>query len=146
MPGPPPKHPSQRRRRNAVPGVTHLPAEGRSGSEPPWPLSEQTPAEAPLWAQLWATPHAVAWERMGWTRTVARYCRLLLSAEEPDAAVTLLGEVRQLEDRLGLSPMSMRRLLWEVVEDEVAELRDVERTSARVRLKAVERRAVAGSD
>ncbi len=95
---------------------------------------------------MWATPHAVAWERMGWTRTVARYCRLLLSAEEPDAAVTLLGEVRQLEDRLGLSPMSMRRLLWEVVEDEVAELRDVERTSARVRLKAVERRAVAGSD
>ena len=26
----------------------------------------------------------------------------------------LLGEVRQMEDRLGLSPMALKRLMWEV--------------------------------
>lgn len=36
--GPPPKPDSQRRRRNAVPGATRLPAEGRTGPAPRWPL------------------------------------------------------------------------------------------------------------
>jgi hypothetical protein len=63
---------------------------------------------------LWATPHAVAWEELGWARTVARYCRLVLEAEKKDAKVTLLGEVRQMEDRLGLSPMAMLRLRWRI--------------------------------
>jgi hypothetical protein len=113
---------------------------------PPFPLGDQEPASAAVWAELWSTPHAVAWERLGWTRIVARYCVLLLAAEKPDAPVTLLGEVRQLEDRLGLSPMSMRRLLWEVAEDEVAEQRQQNVSPVRSRLKAVERHAVAGSD
>jgi hypothetical protein len=33
----------------------------------------------------------------------------------PRATAALLGEVRQLEDRLGLSPLAMLRLRWEIM-------------------------------
>jgi hypothetical protein len=144
MPGPAPKPDGQRRRRNApLANTTRLPAEGRRGSPPKWPLSgRQGETGKALWAQLWATPQAVAWERLGWTRVVARYVRCLLVAERVEAPVALLGEVRQLEDRLGLSPISMLRLRWEIAPDEVAEQREQTSASAaedlRARLRAVE--------
>lgn len=114
MPGPPAK--KDARRRNARPDWRTLPADGRSGRAPAWPIGRPSKAETALWRSLWSTPQAVAWEELGWVRLVCRYARLLLSAEVPDAPVTLLGEVRQLEDRLGLSPMAMRRLQWEIGE------------------------------
>lgn len=43
---------------------------------------------------------------------------LVVRAENFEASGALLGEVRMLEDRLGLSPMAMLRLRWEVVEEE----------------------------
>src|SRR5262249_35851420 len=116
MPGPAPKPDAIRR--NARVGPLSLPASGRPGEPPVWPFPEQTDAEKAAWPQLWATPQAVAWEQLGWTRTVARYCRLMVDSELPGAPVTLLGEVRQLEDRLGLTPMSMRRLMWQIAPDE----------------------------
>lgn len=137
MPGPAPKlNPV---RRNARTGPLTLPAQGRTGEPPKWPLEGQTASELDVWADLWATPQAVAWEKMGWTRVVARLCRLMVASERPDAAAALLAEVRQLEDRLGLSPMSMRRLLWQVSSDEVAEKRSEKASeSVRGRLRAVE--------
>jgi hypothetical protein len=92
---------------------------------------------------MWATPQAVAWETLGWTRTVARYVRLLVQSEKPKATMSLCAEVRQLEDRLGLSPMAMLRLRWEIVPDEVAEARRAPSPSAR-RLRAVDS-ALAGA-
>jgi hypothetical protein len=124
-------------RRNTRVGPVKLPAEGRSGPTPVWPLvGDPIEAEAEVWAQLWATPQAVAWERLGWTRTVGRYCRLLVAAEELDASAKVLLEVRQLEDRLGLTPRAMRMLLWEIVSDEVASQRRQSK-GARGRIKAV---------
>lgn len=123
MPGPAPKPASQRRRRNAAPSTVRLPAAGREGDPPEWPIGKGTKTEHALWSQLWTTPQAVAWERLGWTRVVARYCRLVIESEKRTAPVSLAGEVRQLEDRLGLTPMSMLRLRWEVVDD-VDEARD----------------------
>lgn len=110
-----PKHPSQRRRNNSTIQKMHrLPAEGRRGIAPDWPMNEPpTPDQRQLWALLWHTPQAAAWETLGWTRVVCRYTRLLLIAESTLAAASL-NEVRQMEDRLGLSPMSMRRLGWEI--------------------------------
>jgi hypothetical protein len=35
-----------------------------------------------LWRQVWATPQALAWEQLGWTRTVARYRLVLLKASK----------------------------------------------------------------
>lgn len=122
MPGPAPKPTEQRRRRNApIANTVKLPVEGRRGETPRWPLDEPEPG---IWRELWETPQAVAWERLGWTRSVARYARLAEEAEKLGTSAAILSEVRQMEDRLGLSPMSMLRLRWEIVSDDTAERRD----------------------
>lgn len=141
---PPPKPASERRRRNKMPEGVRLPAEGRCGPAPKWPISKATRVESVLWRQLWATPQAVAWERFGWTRMVARYVRCVLEVEEPGADTRMLAEVRQIEDRLGLSPLAMLRLQWTIVDDEIGEVRaERSASSARERLKAVDADAVA---
>jgi hypothetical protein len=137
--GPAPKHPSQRRRTNPTVAQTQLPAEGRAGATPDWPLGSASADEDAIWAEMWRSPQSVAWERLGWTRSVARYCRALATAEQKDATAALLAEVRQMEDRLGLTPMSMLRLRWEIAPDELAEARHVPAaTKERPRLRAVE--------
>jgi hypothetical protein len=125
-------------RRNPRSGPLILPAEGRKGDTPEWPLDELNSSELRLWKELWATPQAVAWERYGWARVVARYCRVVIIAEGMDKDA--LSEARQLEDRIGLTPKAMRMLMWTVAADEVAERRHEAQEStptARGRIKAV---------
>jgi hypothetical protein len=122
-------------RRNARTGPELLPAGGRQGDTPVWPLDLVSSAETQLWRELWATPQAVAWERHGWTRVVARYCRVAIAAEGMDKDA--LSEARQLEDRLGLTPKSMRMLMWQIAADEVGEKRQETSAGARGRIKAV---------
>ena len=126
MPGPAPKPDGQRRRRNApMANTLKLPAEGRAGVAPEWPAGLEPSARARVvWDGLWSTPQAVAWERLGWTRVVARYAQMVATTErdlgeveDPKVYASLLRtqaalmpELRQLEDRLGLTPMSMLRL------------------------------------
>ncbi|AKJ72166.1 hypothetical protein TPA4_1 [Tsukamurella phage TPA4] len=113
MPGPAPQR--EVRRTNARPDWRKLPAGGREGEPPPWPLGGRSKAAVrAIWAQLWASPQAEAWEELGWTRVVARYAQVLHICEGPQATAAMLGEARQLEDRLGLTPMAMRRLMWEI--------------------------------
>lgn len=130
----PPKHDPVRR--NARTGPLKLPAEGRKGDTPAWPLGSPSEAESAAWDALWHTPHAVAWERLGWVRTVARYCRVMIEAEASGADGATRSAAMQLEDRLGLTPKAMRMLLWEISSDEVAEQRH-SGTGARKRIKAV---------
>lgn len=113
MPGPTPN--PNARRRNARPDWRTLPASGRDGEAPEWPIG-RAPSQAALalWTDLWKTPQAEAWESLGWTRVVARYTKLVLLSESSKASAHMLGEVRQLEDRLGLTPMAMKRLQWEI--------------------------------
>jgi hypothetical protein len=134
----PPKMEPQRGARGR--GVTNLPAEGRKGEPPPWPIpGAQSLEEELLWAQLWSSPQAVAWERMGVAtcREVARYCRLLIVAEGEGAKAADHAQATALADRLGLTPKAMRLLLWQVVSDEVAEKRQEASAGARGRIKAV---------
>jgi hypothetical protein len=118
-----PKPNAQRRRGLANGVITRLPAEGRKGGPPPWPLSGAG-CDLEIWAELWSTPQAAAWETLGpgMVRVVARYVVLLAEAEVGEPKVA--AEVRQVEDRLGLSPLAMLRLRWEIAPDEVAEQRD----------------------
>lgn len=110
--GPPAKF--QGRSRKASVGPMALPAEGRKGRLPSWPLEgKPSSAERKLWADLWRTPQAVAWEPLGWTRVVARYARVAVAAER-ELTQHLMAEARQLEDRLGLTPKAMRMLLWTI--------------------------------
>ena len=117
--GRPPKPEGQRRGRNPLLAghVTRLSRSGRAERVPTWPLSRGSKAERDLWVRLWAIPQSAAWESLGWVDVVARYTRLAVLANEHGAQVALLSEVRQLEDRLGLTPMAMLRLRWEIVED-----------------------------
>lgn len=114
-----------------------LPAGGRKGEAPDWPLPQPAEyAEWKLWRDLWSTPQAVEWERQGWTRVVARYVRCALAAEALEREA--MAEARQLEDRLGLTPKSMRLLLWTISSDEVAEKRsETTVAEARKRIRAV---------
>ncbi|TKJ25232.1 hypothetical protein A6V29_04210 [Blastococcus sp. CCUG 61487] len=73
---------------------------------------QQKRLEGELWRDLWRTPQAVMWERLGWTRDVAQYARLKVRAELGD--MNAGKEARQWSDRLGLNPMALLRLRWEV--------------------------------
>lgn len=113
MPGPPPKR--NARRRNARPAWVTLPADGRKGRAPRWPLPGRVQRG---WAELWRRPQAVMWERNHDEFLVARYLILRNTIQdELDHSVvnaTAMAELRQIEDRLGLSPMAMKRLQWEI--------------------------------
>lgn len=190
--GPPPK--ANTRRRNATLPMTLLPANGREGDPPRWPLLDdvtmttrcegarrladelelqlldpeltgrqrstaqkkydaalteanilekkleaQKSVEAELWGDLWHLPQAVMWERLGWVREVAQYVRWKVQAEMGDLDAS--KEARMLADRLGLNPLSMLRLRWEVSGDEVAAQRSArpprQGSDVRSRLRAV---------
>lgn len=138
-----PKPASERRRRNAVPGTIYLPRGGRQGPPPEWPLTGKAPA---VWAELWRTPQAAAWEKVGGhERTVARLARILVAAEKPGAVASLLSEVRQLEDRLGLNPRAMLSLRWEMADDDAGAESPAAAPASVRRLRAVDPDAVAGS-
>ncbi|MBT2213468.1 hypothetical protein [Actinomadura sp. NEAU-AAG7] len=136
MPTPPKWNPARGKTQGR--GPVTLPAEGRVGDPPPWPLDgKPTRREAAAWRALWALPQAVAWERFGWTRGIARYCRHMVRAEASDASPALLAQTLAMEDRLGLTPKGMRLLLWEVAlpADDAAPAESV--SDIRKRIKAV---------
>lgn len=167
--GPAPKDPGARRRRNAAVGKTYLPADGRVGETPIWPLRMATTVtanilnqdelgdnanvpigadavrderrELEVWERLWRSPQAVAWERSGSEIDVAIYVRHLVQAEGGDMKAA--SEARQWSDRLGLNPKAMRSLLWEIVDlDEVAEKRTSAPTTSRTAAKRTQLKIV----
>ena len=127
-------------RRNARVGPVQLPAEGRIGRAPLWPLAVRpTKDESACWAFLWSLPQAVMWEKQALYRTIARYVRMLGHAEKPDATAAIHMAVTALEDRIGLNPKAMRLLMWQVADDEVAQRRaETAGSNARKRFRAVE--------
>lgn len=140
--GPAPDPEALRRERDAG-EWTILPAEGRQGATPDWPLTEQTDREAELWDRLWEMPQAFMWERCSQEIEVALYVRRLAEAEKPDAFVNLGTLVRQMADSLGLTMPGMRANRWRIErpsEDDDAPagpMPSIEPTSARARLRAV---------
>lgn len=132
--GPAPDPNSRNQRSKSKSGVTTLPPEGRAGPVPDWPLhTDPSDAELIMWGSLWVKPQAVMWEKEGAERVVARYVMVTILAEDPSSpSAALLGEVRQMEDRLGLSPMAMKRLMWvvgpgEVKSNHLAEVKQFDR-------------------
>jgi hypothetical protein len=115
--GPAPDPMALRRERDAGEWKV-LPAEGREGATPDWPLTEQSDREAELWERLWRMPQAIMWERYGQEFEVALYVRRLGEAEEPGSSVTLSTLVRQFADSLGLTTPGMRANRWRVSTEE----------------------------
>ncbi|GAB3166653.1 hypothetical protein GCM10027059_25940 [Myceligenerans halotolerans] len=137
--GPPPDPNALRRdRKDDKAGWISLPSEGRQKPAPEWPLPPVTvfgdsdeaetrrmelgERELQLWAEMWAKPQAVMWERLRCADRVALYVRLQVLGERTGEKQKL-SEARMIGDRLGLDPASMLRLRWKVVTDELAERR-----------------------
>jgi hypothetical protein len=108
---------------------------------------------------MWKLPEAAAWGRAEHL-VVARYVKTSMAVERMLTVVTATGktpqglssmqsEIRQIEDRLGLTPMAKLRLRWAVSTDELAEKRDenaeTKAPAQRRRLRAVDPGAVAGT-
>lgn len=114
MPGPAPDRFSRKSLSGGNGSWETLPAAGYTGPLPKWPLhTDPSEREIDTWGDLWRTPQAAMWAGKGLERTVARYVMASALVEiEPTAS--MMGELRQLEDRLGLSSMALKRLQWEV--------------------------------
>ena len=114
MPGPPPKKGARYGAGRS--GWVQLPKSGRKRPAPefPWGVTPRG------WDELWSLPQALMWERDNALDVVARYASLRALVQNPqsleDVNAAALSEVRQLEDRLGLSPMAMKRMQWEISE------------------------------
>lgn len=102
---------------------TILPASGRSGEPPAWPLAGQSDREVELWTALWRKPQALMWQRYGQELEVALHVRNLALVEMPGAPVNLGTLVRQQQDSLGLTTPGMRANRWRIPGDEVAQKR-----------------------
>ena len=105
-----------RRERDGGQGGVELPAEGRQGPVPEWPLTRPTKRELELWEGEWARPQAVMWERNGQELEVAMFVRSVRLAEKPDAPTAARTLVRQQMDSLGISVPGMDRLGWRIAE------------------------------
>jgi hypothetical protein len=110
--GPPPDPNAIRRGKDGASDWMHLPAEGRQGDPPTWPLTRATARELALWAREWQRPQAVAWEANQQHVEVALYVRSLADAEKPKATVAIRTLVKQLQEALGLSLPGLARNHW----------------------------------
>jgi hypothetical protein len=95
-------------------GWVLLPASGRPGEPPAWPLDQALERELDLWASEWARPQAIMWERCGQELEVALYVRAVVKAEKHDAPTNTRTLVRQLMEALGVSIPGMLRNRWKI--------------------------------
>ncbi len=80
-----------------------------------------------MWAELWKTPQAEMWEQLCWGREVAQYVRWKVRGELGD--LDAAKEARQWSDRLGLNPLALLRLRWEIERSEEAQAKGNRRRS-----------------
>lgn len=114
--GPAPDPDALRRERDGHEWIV-LPAEGRLGQSPAWPLSKAGKREAELWRGEWKRPQAIVWERNDQQIEVALYVRSLVAAEKRDAPVVARTLVRQQQEALGISLPGLARNRWRIEEE-----------------------------
>lgn len=135
MPGPAPKDPSVRARRNktSTAAVLTTKRRGRPPSLPPatgelgW--HPQTQA---WWKDVWGSPMAPEYDdsdRHG-LNMLAVLVNDYWFAESSRERMQLLGEVRQQSQRYGLSPIDRRRLQWEIERTDEAQQKGTRRRAA----------------
>lgn len=125
MPGPAPKHPGTRARRNQ----TSTRATLRAVPDMPTPALPEHPKgpwhamTATWWADVWASPMAPEFDA---SDTHGLYALAMLvddfwRADESGNRMKLAAEIRQQGQRFGLSPIDRRRLQWEIERTEAAQ-------------------------
>lgn len=100
---------------------TILPPGGRTGT-PPQLVGHFDPRAHDLWARWWATPMATMWGEFD-SDALERLLGLYQSTwtpiydddgNEKSTPASVLSEIRQMEDRYGLTPAGRRKLYWKV--------------------------------
>lgn len=122
--GPPPDPNALRRDRKDDGDWLTLPAGGRDGDAPAWPLTGGTERELELWTILWAKPQAHAWARLSLEFEVGMLVRRMAEAETPGSHTSTGTLVRQMMDSLGLTTPGLRSNRWKLSDDEVGEARE----------------------
>ena len=126
--------------------LTALPAEGYDGDAPAWPLEPAANAtERSYWERAWRTPQACAWSMPSesWRiPTVARWVRLSVRCDAPDAGAAHLGQLHRFADQIGMTTAGLAEMGWAVAKDELTERRvevvpEAPRKSSRDRLRVV---------
>ena len=112
--GPPPDPEALRRTRKDDAGWVVLPATGRKGDPPVWPLPDPSDRELVHWRRLWATPQASEWERLDLVVDVALYVRRLVEVELPGATAAAGNHVIRLSEALGLTTAGLRLNRWHI--------------------------------
>lgn len=114
--GPPPDPMALRRDRpDDQASWTLLPAAGREGEPPAWPLLQASERAAHHWRELWALPQAVMWERLGQRHEVALCVSALAEVEAGGAPVATQRLLRSSMESLGLTVQGMLRNRWRIV-------------------------------
>lgn len=117
MPGPLPTGDAIRRNKPTIP-TTSLPASGRQGPPPDPPmLYVFGPKGLDWWGWAWRTPQACGWDA-GSLFMVARRALLEDEVDAVENRLTVQREMRELDDRLGLTPKGLAQLRWKIVADE----------------------------
>ena len=131
--------------------LTALPAEGYDGDAPAWPLEPAANAtERSYWERAWRTPQACAWSMPSesWRiPTVARWVRLSVRCDAPDAGAAHLGQLHQFADQIGMTTAGLAEMGWKVTVDELSERRDEPATPPTVEddeMTARRKRAISG--
>jgi hypothetical protein len=106
--GPPPDPNALKRQRDGK-EWTKLPAVGRLGPAPEWPLAVPAPNENELlkWLEMWTLPQALIWEVDHAFDLVAFYVRTYLEAMQHRAGAQARMFVRQLSNDLYLAPAAL---------------------------------------
>lgn len=116
--GPPPDPNALRRDRPSDKATwTYLPAVGRQGEPPAWPLIRPTKRELGMWAEEWSRPQAIIWEQNRQELEVALYVRTAIEAERRGTTASMRRLVRQQQLDLGLTLEGLLRNRWIVADD-----------------------------
>ena len=131
--------------------LTALPAEGYDGDAPAWPPEPAANAtERSYWERAWRTPQACAWSMPSesWRiPTVARWVRLSVRCDAPDAGAAHLGQLHRFADQIGMTTAGLAEMGWKVTVDELSERRDEPATPPTVEddeMTARRKRAISG--
>ena len=121
---------------------THLPAAGRDGPAPAFPLDRPAKRELEVWESEWKRPQAIMWERLRQEIEVAMYVRSLVDAESPVAKAESRTLVIRLMGELGITVGGLAKNRW-IIDVETSEPvretpSDDRRGSARQRFRALE--------
>lgn len=123
MPGPLPKNPATRQRRNTPKSRAILPAEAeprqQKPSLPAHPSGEGWHNMAKRWwADVWASP--MSYEFLGGDEPALFRLVLLVDTFWRKGDLAVAREIRMMEREFGLTPLSRRRLEWSVAQAEEA--------------------------